>query len=293
MNKFLVSNLLALGLFVATVTACAQESEVVDYDYDQQDKSATTTPPPAEKSSPPITPPARPASTNEVKAPAGAATVGQKDGAAPTSYKDKDGTIVVVGEPAPKATTPHPPDDQELDDLFSLQADDSPPVDKAPQPPVDPKAAESSLDNMSKSGAEEPSAPGLKVSSPPLPPSKPQDIEEKAKEKIEVIKVVPTKPQNEVVGAPKSRASKPAKKAGKKISRSAVAAKPSAVQYPPLSDDFYIRRWTLATRNWSRVRPTGQAQPKSMVAGRSLYPINQAGPPITPIRTGSAPTKRR
>lgn len=124
MIRFLSSSLLVLGLLSAG-PALAQDTQGFDFDFDQQkNETATTIPPDASRE--PIAAPAR---ATEKTAPAAAAASAPIPPAVPAPVietniaspvtRDKDGVIVVIGQPDPPAQRDQTMSEDELYDLFA------------------------------------------------------------------------------------------------------------------------------------------------------------------------------
>lgn len=251
MIRFLSSSLLVLGLITA-VPALAQETQVFDFDFDQRNDGTLVTPTP-DASREPITAPVRPAAKTAPGHDSSTAPLPPsvsepvKAPVSPPAAKDKDGVIVVIGEPDPPAAQNQTLGEDELYNLFAAPED----VTLTPEglPPTTSVPAGPGEARVEKSKADQPAAP-------------------KTREKA----------------APEIASPKKGSKASAKVQAPAPvkAAKPAApVKRSAVGDllvkrgDLYYHRWYLASKAWSRVGAAVSPKTGSLAADRRLYPIDR------------------
>lgn len=267
MIRFLSSSLLALGL-VAAGPALAQESQAVEFDFDQQSAQSPAASP-SDASREPITAPVRPAAQSaETKSSSAPLPPGASK---PTPAKDKDGVIVVTGEPDPAAAQQPPLSEDDLFDLFAapepqevtLTPEGLPPTTSVPAGPGEARVEKTKPDE---------SAPPKSQSA-----SKPSGVREPN---------VPSAKKKEVRALTAESSGKAVVKKAKKSV--AASQSSSAVEAPQATrDDLPYRRWLLARKAWSRVGIVGQVKSGSLVPDRLLLPITKAGlPQATPVPSG-------
>ena len=275
MIKFLSSSLLVLGLITAA-PALAQETRGFDFDFDQQSDGTLVTQP-SETSREPITAPVRssdktaPAQAQDASIaplpPNAAAPATAETQAASTVPKDKDGVIVVIGEPDPPAAQDQPLSEDELYNLFA-----------APEP----KEVKLTPEGLPP------------TTSVPAGPGEAR-VEKAGPTQSAAAKAPKKSDQAAAKSAPAKTAAPAAAKAGSKSPEAAPAksAKPAAPARQSAAKDTLVKRgdiyyhqWYLAQKAWSRVGAAASPRTASLARGRLLYPIDRAGlPKMTPART--------
>ena len=279
MIKFLSSSLLVLGLITA-VPALAQETQGFDFDFDQQGDGTLATMP-AETSREPITAPVRqadkaapaqdastaplpPTASTPVKAET-PATAGDTQAASPVT-KDKDGVIVVIGEPDPPAGQDQPLSDDELYNLFAAPEPEQVTLTPEGLPPTTSVPAGPGEARVEKTKAPEPAAAKARKKDEPT-------AAQASKNKTSVSAKAVSKSSND----DQAKTGKP----GAPAKRSTLAD--TLVR----RGDLDYHRWYLAQKAWSRVGTAVSPKTASLAPNRLLYPIDRAGlPKLTPARTG-------
>ncbi|MDR2945760.1 MAG: hypothetical protein LBV79_03335 [Candidatus Adiutrix sp.] len=247
--KILSSSLLALVLAAGPVWA--QESQVFEFDYDQQGNATAVTLPGAAAPAQPAAP--RTAVAPPARTPQGAAAA-------------KDNTITLVGQPDPAGDAPPALSDDELFDLFAAPETEQTLVTPAGAPPV----------------IAVPAAPGEAQVEKAQPQSRPAPAQAARPSNNAGASRAQT-----AVTAPAQQASAADQPSVATVTKSAPAALAVARVQRVTSQQ---QRWLLAHHNWSKA-PRSQAKPVSLVPNRPLYPMDKPGAPIVRARSASVTPK--